>query len=290
MKKSFLSIVTLITVAMMLVFASCTKDGVYKPKKKISKIYETVQTDPNPERILKETWTWDGKLLSKVDYGDGAVVSFKYDKNQLVAITSGDSRSEFNYDSKGKYIDNVKCYDDNDLIVTYTFTHNDKNLISGYEMEYNGGLFDKNCVRLVENVFRFLAPEIAQNEAQEFVKNANSNLKGDHKYKVEFTYDGKNIIGATTNDGETYTYTYTEYKNPFYGLLSEWGIEGFSKNAVASYVRKVDGMPDYNYTYTYQVDGKVPTQATENFSWTISMGGINSSHTETTVTDYEYLK
>ena len=65
---------------MMFVFASCTKDGVYKPKKKISKIYQTVLTDPVPEKVLIESWTWDGKLLSKIDYGDDNVVSFTYDK------------------------------------------------------------------------------------------------------------------------------------------------------------------------------------------------------------------
>lgn len=292
MKKINFSIVTLVAVAMMFVFASCTKDGVYKPKKKISKIYETVQTDPNPEKVLKETWTWDGKLLSKIDYGDGDFVTFTYEKNQLTAINDGDRRMELNYDSKGKLIDNIKVYYDNVLVMTYTFQH-DKNLISSYTMEYAGGDIDKaKCARLVENVFRFIAPEAAKNEAANYVKAAESNLKG-NTYTVEFTYDGKNVSEQLVKKAGKeihYTYTYTNYKNPFYGLLMGMDIDLLSKNAPATCVRTVTDMPEYQYSYTYKADGKVPTQVTETLKWILSIGNISSEHVETTVTDYEYTK
>ena len=292
MKRFNFSIITLLVVAMTLMFASCTKDGVYKPKKKISKIYETVATDPNPEKVLKETWTWDGKLLSKIDYKDGDVAKFVYEKKQLKSIESGDSRIEMSYDSKGKYIENFKLYYKNELQATYTFEHGDKNLISGYTVEYEGGLIDKNSSRLVENVFRFLVPEISADGAAEYIMVASNNLKG-NKYTVSLTYDGKNVIGKVAKNGDAtinYTYTYTDYLNPFYGLLDTEVDNGLSKNAVSSCVRTASGMPDYNYAYTYKADGKVPTQVTENMTWVLSMGSTTTSHTETTIIDIEYTK
>ena len=294
MKKINLSIITLLVIAMTIVFASCTKDGIYKPKKKISKIYETVQTDPNPTKELKETWTWNGKLLSMIDYGDGEFAKFLYTKKQLSSIEGMDSRIEVNYDEKGKYIDNFKVYSDNELRATYTFEHGDKHLLTGYTIEYEGGLFNRNSARLVENVFRFLAPEIASEGADEYVQIATSNLKGKEKYTVTLTYDGKNVIEKVVNNGDekyTYTYTYTEYLNPFYGLLYTYELDNsLSKNAPATCVRNVAGLPDYNYTYTYQVDGKVPTQATENMTWSFTAGSTTTTHTETITTDYEYTK
>lgn len=288
MKKTNFSIVTLLVVAMMFVFASCTKDGVYKPKKKISKIYETVQTDPNPERFLKETWTWDGKLLSKIDYGDGDVTTFTYDKDQLTAITGDFGRTELTYD--GKFIESMKVYYNNELYMTTTFQH-EKKLISGYTVKYEGIYADKAKVaRLIENAFRFIAPEVAQNEVANYVKATENNLKSDNTYTVTFKYDGKNVVEQTAKYGNStivYTYTYTDYKNPFYGLLLDMEL---SKNAPATCVRTEAGMADHNYDYTYKADGKVPTQVTETLTWTVTMGNMSSTHTETTLTEYEYTK
>ena len=288
MKKINFSIVTLLAVALMFVFASCTKDGIYKPKKKISKIYETVVTDPNPEKVLTETWTWDGNLLSQIQYEDGDITTFTYEKKQLTAINSDFGRTELAYD--GKFIDEMKLYYDNKLYMTTKFQH-EKNLISGYTVEYEGLDVDKAKVaRLIENTFRFIAPEIAHNEAANYLKAAESNLKGNVMRTVTYKYDGKNVIEQTDKYGNNtvvYTYTYSEYKNPFYGLLSEMQL---SKNAPATCVRTEEGMPEYNYTYTYKADGKVPTQVTETLKWILSIGNISSEHVETTVTDYEFAK
>lgn len=292
MKKINFSIVTLLVIALTLVFASCTKDGVYKPKKKISKIYETVQTDPSPAKILKEEWTWDGKLLSKIAYHDGGVANFTYDKKQLSSITNGDDRVDLTYD--GNFIENIKVYHKGDLEMTYTFEHA-KKLISGYTVEYNGAILHSDaekCARLVENVFRFILPEVSTDAATEYMKVATSNLKGGSKYTVSMVYDGKNVSSKTIKYGDgtmEYTYTYTDYRNPYYGLLLDMD-ESTSKNAVATCVRTAPNSPDYNYTYTYKADGKVPTQVTENVTWTLSLGSTTTTHTETIVTDYEFVK
>lgn len=284
MKRINFSIVTLLVVALTLLFASCTKDGVYKPKKQISKIYQTILTDPTPEKVLTESWTWDGKLLSKIDYGDGDIAYFSYEKNQLKTITMGDDRTEITYD--GKLVETMKVYSKDELEATYTFQH-EKNLISGYTVEYEGNSANKaKIARLTENVFRFIAPEVAQNEAVCYLKMADNNLKGKTTRTVTYKYDGKNIVEATSKDGNsssTYTYTYTEYLNLFYNFLYNMD---FSKNAPASCEVKDSDLPDYNYTFTYKVDGKFPTQVTENLKW--SIGAM--SYNQTVQTDYEFVK
>lgn len=291
MRRIKFPVVTLLVVALTLVFASCTKDGIYKPKKKISKIYVTTVTEQESIKTLSETWTWDGNLLSKIDYGDDDIATFSYDKKQLTDISNGDTRIELTYDSKGKFVENFKVYYDNTLSATYTFQRGDHNLISGYTIEMNDDAYTANAVRLIENVFRFIAPEVAHSEAAEYAKAATCNLKGENDYSVTFTYDGKNIIEKAVKYDDvttTYTYTYNEYLNPFYGLLLDVD-NSISKNAVATCVMSRPSLPDYNYSYTYKADGKVPTQMTEIFTWTISAGSINSTHTETTVTDYEFV-
>lgn len=284
MKKFNFSIVTLLAVAMMFVFASCTKDGVYKPKKKISKIYQTVLTDPVPEKVLIESWTWDGKLLSKIDYGDGDIAYFNYEKNQLKSITMGDNRTEITYN--GKLVETMKVYSKDELEDTYTFQH-EKNLISGYTVESEGNKVNKaKIARLTENAFRFIAPEVAKNEAACYLKMADSSLKGKTTRTVTYKYDGKNVVEAKStygNSSVTYTYTYTEYLNLFYNSLYDMD---FSKNAPATCMVKDEDLPDYNYTYTYKVDGKFPTQAIVNLKWSIG----SMSYNQTVQTDYEFVK
>lgn len=305
MKRINFSIVTLLVVAMTLLFASCTKDGVYKPKKKIAKIYETVLTDPNNnDKMLKEEWKWDGKLLSSITYHYGTIVettevaTFTYDKNQLTTITLGDTRMELTYD--GKLIETMKSYSDNELEATYTFEHGDKNRITGYKVEYNNTAKSnvaKNAC-LIESAFRFLIPEIATSEAKEYVKTATDQRKDNRNYSVTMTYDGKNVASKTitySNGSTECTYAYTEYKNPFYGLLSDENNNATSKNAVSQMVVKnpllpvYANSPDYTYTYTYKTDGKVPTQVIEQLEWTLTVGTTTTSHNEKIQTDYEFV-
>lgn len=289
MKKTNLSIITILTMVLMFVFASCTKDGVYKPKKKISKIYVTVQTDlSNNQKMLKETWTWDGKLLSQIAYPDGDVAHFTYKKSQLTTITNGDCRTELTYDSKNKFIDNIKVYFDDKLYSTTTFQH-EKKLITSYKVEFTGEEADKaKCARLIENIFRFIAPEIAQNEVANYVKAIERKSKGDESYTVNLVYDDKNITEQTVkfdNTQNVFTYTYTEYLNPFYGLLTEME---FSKNVPATCVLATNERPDFNYSYTYVVDDKYPTAVTETLHWELAGGSMG--YNETTLTEYEYVK
>jgi hypothetical protein len=103
MKRVYLLTATIaIASSVMFSFTSCKKDGVYKPKEKISQIFsqqsyysgvpEIDQLFPTEGKILEETWTWDGKLLSSIDYGGGYVAYFEYEKKRLDKITFRKSR------------------------------------------------------------------------------------------------------------------------------------------------------------------------------------------------------
>ena len=90
--KSMKKIITfsacaLLVVGFMLSFSSCTKDGVYTPKKQISAIY---YQSSGGSKTLSEKWIWDGKLLDKIQYYGGQGITstaiYKYDKKRFVQI------------------------------------------------------------------------------------------------------------------------------------------------------------------------------------------------------------
>ena len=85
--------------ALMFVFASCEKEGVFNPKKKISEIYKSSSYSYDGEtyntpKYLSERWNWDGKILKSVDYydNDGSLdysETYTYDKNRLPKVSWG---------------------------------------------------------------------------------------------------------------------------------------------------------------------------------------------------------
>ena len=86
--KNLIFVATAILLAFA--FTSCEKDGQYKPKERISKVYSL--TPHSPEKHLECVWTWDDKKLSKIDYlfwnGDlDWTETFKYDsKNRIERV------------------------------------------------------------------------------------------------------------------------------------------------------------------------------------------------------------
>ena len=111
-------------------FTSCQKDGMYTPKKKISKIYTSKD---GGDRILQETWNWDGKVLTSITLNDDddVTINFNYDKKQLSSLTYGDEKIIYTYD--GKLIEKITFMDGNEEIASYTFKHDGK-FISGVDV------------------------------------------------------------------------------------------------------------------------------------------------------------
>lgn len=63
--KSFTAVV--VVISSFLLMTSCYKEGVYQPKKKISKIYEEFPEDSGDKRLI-QTWEWDGDLLKSISF------------------------------------------------------------------------------------------------------------------------------------------------------------------------------------------------------------------------------
>ena len=273
-------------------FNSCQKDGVYKPKKKISKIYTS---EDGGDRILQETWNWDGKVLTSITYDDDVVVKFEYEKNQLIGLSSGGSRIIYTYE--GKQIDKITYMDGNEEIASYTFKHDGK-FISGVDVVLDNNYLKSS--RLLEVAFRGIDPTIAETQVAQF-KACQAEAKGLYKYSDVYEYDHNNVIGLKRHDNNnndfTYTFTYSKNLNPFYHLLAPEGLGddvtgyGLSKNAVESYHYEDTYIESrvIDMTITFpKLDGKYPVEETRTEKTTHTVGNLTNIYTNVTTYYYEY--
>ncbi|MDR1346448.1 MAG: hypothetical protein LBK03_07075 [Bacteroidales bacterium] len=209
----------LAAIAIACSFSACEKEGVYHPKKKISKIY--LQGDGAKQ--LYEKWTWEGKNLIKIsDATDQYYRKFTYEKDRIKKILWNDaSYISFSYD--GKFIKRVDYYDeDGALEETYNFTHT-KSKITSVTVEYNDG---KKSSRpdLASTLRLFLPlPEQAVEQMTKRQERPASSAKGGFATTYEYVWDGDNIKTVTLSQvgneyyySEEYTFQYDKNRNPFY--------------------------------------------------------------------------
>lgn len=279
-------------------FTSCNKDGVYKPKEKIEKIY--VQYE-GQDKVLTETWDWEDNLLKSIKHADTDPIgdnsyteTFTYDKKQVKSIFDGTYTMTYNYD--GRYFDNIKVTEGSDEVGTMTFSHDGK-LISKIDITLNDDDFMKS--RMAESAMRFIAPEFACDFGKIMQAEAQRGFKGKTEMVVSFEYDGVNVQKAivrnnTANVEQVFTYTYSDYMNPFYKLFSHSNDNNAynqSKNAPATIheTNSAWNNTTWDYTYTYpSVDHKYPTQMTEKKVTTQVIGNMTNTINNTTSYFYEY--
>lgn len=279
-------------------FTSCNKDGVYKPKEKIEKIY--VQYE-GQDKVLTETWDWEDNLLKSIKHADTDPIgdnsyteTFTYDKKQVKSISDGTYTMTYNYD--GRYFDNIKVTEGSDEVGTMTFSHDGK-LISKIDITLNDDDFMKS--RMAESAMRFIAPEFACDFGKIMQAEAQRGFKGKTEMVVSFEYDGVNVQKAivrnnTANVEQVFTYTYSDYMNPFYKLFSHSNDNNAynqSKNAPATIheTNSAWNSTTWDYTYTYpSVDHKYPTQMTEKKVTTQVIGNMTNTINNTTSYFYEY--
>jgi hypothetical protein len=229
-------------------FTECKKkDGVYKPKEKISKIYyEVVQYDSlgkldtngvNIKKTLKEIWRWDKKKLMQIESGDrGWSWDFVYKGNQVIKIESGDAVINFTYKDKTN-LEKMEVLDDKErtaLIVTVKERSGDKItklLYEAYLHPEERAL--KNGTSLSDRLEPVMRVMLGNNVGEALLSNKPSNEKM-HKAtiivrtSVDLTYSGNNVTKAQwtyENDDpipliHTYTYTYDGKVNPYYRAIS----------------------------------------------------------------------
>lgn len=255
----------LLAVLFLCVFSSCQKDGVYKPKKQISAIYYKYT---GGTKTLAEKWTWNGKLLEKIDYYDnyskGIYVTafYKYEKNRLVEISRNSLVLKFLYE--GNKLKKIEAWDEGLLNTEVKVTHT-KNKITTldfteYYDEYDDYKSEKN--KMVAQAFRGVLPEsTCSNLSNIFEKRSKNNAKAFDHFRIDYTYDGNNIKEEkyTDDDGDEaiYTYKYDKEQNPFYNLLSggySYSSFEFSKNNItnATLIYSDGDVYETEMLYTYE--------------------------------------
>ena len=306
MKRNLLiAAIALLAVA----FVSCQKDGVYKPKKKIAKIYSetiitTVASDASSSTTktdslkpyVAEEWTWGDKTLTSVvnKDKDGKVtstVNYTYDdKNRLTGSTCGSEKAEFAYNDDKK-LQSIKITDGDHSIVM-EITYADKlpasiKTVDSYTMK-NLSTFAKSIIP------SYISEAIEANQMR-------SKATFSTTYNTTIEWDDKNISQVvTTGEGDykyTATYEYDSKLNPYKGMYGDFEDNNFdvqySKNNV---VKKTVNSTDGHFTdkdvaeYTYEYDGKMPLKVTYSYTDEEEILGVNYKRTYVNVRTYEYTK
>lgn len=280
MKKTFL-ILAIACIALLM--SSCQKEGVYNPNKKISKIYTTITTNPiAPEtpivltpKYLSESWTWNGKLLEKIDYYSEnsdqpkRTVTFTYDsKKRVSAVNTVGSHAEYTYD--GKELSEAKYYVLDNLYKTYKFTHSNGKISEIKITTEDIGIIDKNTdVNLMQFVLPLQICQAIDNAQKESM--TKSGIKGSITGTTTFTWEKGNITQSVYKDEtgyeQTFTGEYDQYKNPYYGMFEEQFYESnLSKNNLymEHYRDNNGGIRDGHTNYEFGSEHLYPIKASHS--------------------------
>ena len=232
--------------------------GIYKPGKKISKVYEQDEFDVE---YLLEDWTWHENTLVSIDYYDEGEFEgqdeYFYDGDRLDVIRSNDGHyAVFSY--RNKQYDNIKYYDINDVLVTEVI------------FEYNGNKVSKITVqkffedkKVISMINRGLMGKLFPDEVVKMVTQNTSN-KSKGTYVFTISYNGDNIASVSSSYGSNITYSdFDNYSSPWYNASpfsachETIDIEIYSKNNPRKVIMTVDSyVADLTLTYTY--DGNFP--------------------------------
>ena len=282
MKKVIsLSLCVILALAVSLSFTSCKKEGVYNPKKKITAIYYQY---PGTAKMLQEQWTWDGNLLTKIQYYYGGTYShsniYKYDGKRLIEVNVDGDVIKFTYD--GSKLEKIEMWRGNNLEMSGVVTH-DKSKISEIEFtEYESAIKSGKQNKMFTALRGFVIPESTVENMGDFHKKmVAKGGKSSYVYNVFYTYDGGNIVEERYVYGAeeyTYAYTYDKEKNPFYYLLyggSSYSDLEFSKNNIVNVLATDSDQETSETEFSYVYDGGYPVERTVTYVTQAYSGGTH---------------
>ena len=296
------------------VAVSCERDGVYQPKKKISKIYYDYVTGKD----LYCTWVWDGDKLNTIVYPRGTELQFYYIGNQIDSVCkvipnypTGSNYYKFIYDKKKHHLVAVDCYRYSigwveSLKAHYEFIYSKDGHISDMNIEYYSvSPYDKSS-ELDDDLLVMLTalPQIPQPVFFQLfseVKQTKGLLETRH---VTFEYEGDKMVRCTYTYGtyvETYDFAYSHVKNPFHNLLNqslEWPFPYVTSNQYmlnsTTGLTVVSGEVEYSTfawaaDFDYDVEEEYPTRMTyHSRSWQVSPSYPDTSYITQTYY-FEYM-
>lgn len=257
--KNFRRILVIAFVALF-AFAStsCHKDGVFNPKKKISRVFTQYN---GGSKNLAATYVWNKNKLEKIDYGDGDIAYYTYDGKKVSKISNGARVVNFTYD--GAKLSKVEISYEGQLEESIAVTHDGnkitKLVMTGYYSDYKDA---KDIVRTGLSLNGILPATTCDNLVEKQIQAKESGRKGTYTYTLEFKYDGWNIIEERwVEDNDVYAYTYDKGNNPFFGLFGGEDYVQYleSKNNIEKVSNTYDG--EYSESsFQYSYDGKWPTE------------------------------
>ena len=261
MKKITQLLGLLILAVFILGFTSCNKEGTYNPSKKLSKIYQEYKSGSSSTgKLLKESWTWNKKQLTQIDYyaSDGKKIIyssiFKYDGKQVSEIKSGNTTMKFVYE-KSK-LDNIEISVGEIIHSSIVIAERDGKNIT--KMVYNNfsenqGKNHEMIIAEVSSVIRlFISEEFGAN-MYECLKDAQAEAKGlPREVYLKYDKNGNVTEEKWVPDARgTITYEYDGNKNPLAGafFLDTESHGVFSKNNI---MKKTVNKSVQTYDYIYE--------------------------------------
>ncbi len=272
--KKFRFLPVVLGVLFVAFMASCTKEGVYNPSKKIQRVYNaSTYTD----KYLSQVWNWEGKLLKSVDHfssggGLSFTENFTYDGSRLIRVDDFRNSEYATFDYDGSVLKTYNYYYKNKLSSTINFTYDGKKVTQIIYTIYD----DKK----VESHLTAPVPAIIRESMDVLAEKADAS-KGLRTITYQFTWTNDNItkmVGTSEGEMMTATFTYDAKNNPFKGYLNLYSVEDpfmfYCKNNVLQYMQTyLDGENDI-YNYTYQYDGNdyptmsIRTRVDSDYSFT----------------------
>lgn len=280
MKKTVLFLTSLMFLA---TFTSCfkDKDGEYKPKEKISRIYKDYGDGDGKE--LKEVWNWDKKKLERIDHYSSGSLSwseeFTYNKKgqiERIDCYEGSEYAEYKYD--GRKLSKITYYDNGSIEEEYSFKH-DGNKISEIEIMYF--YRGKSESRLMTEGYNPIKMLLSERNYQAVRKTLNDNATREN-ITAKLEWEKKNVSRIELNAGSErliMELIYDDKLNPFknYNDLYTYYDEDwedlcfvFSKNNITEnrMTYTDDGETETDIQkYSYSYDGKFPTVQRYTYSY-----------------------
>lgn len=257
--------------------ATEVNEGLFKPEKKLSKIYQTVEvtlygvTHTIYENLLIEDWTWDGDKLVNVNYysSDGLEnsVHYIYSGNVITKMQQTDAYDDVIYD--GGRLKEIKEYAlDGTPLRSIAVTKRDGNKITEFTLtEFTSDdaqPIGKHAGAL-RSLLRMLVPD---NAAEQIAVAATKDIaakEGNVDKAIVLIWDGDNVAQVVFDHFGYETRMFYEYdtmKSPFQGFIGyigrdmHYGEWGSRNNSVMDSISTpfVDMQECVHFTYEY-VDG-----------------------------------
>lgn len=269
MKKILLS---LLLVSMVVSFSSCKKEGVYKPKEKISRIYKDYGDGDGKE--LREVWTWDKKQLQRIEhYYDGDMEwseEFSYNKKGQVERVDDYESSEYTeYTYDGRKLSKATYYYNGSIEEECVFKHDGKKITEIEVLYFDRG---RRNSRLMDEGYNPLRMLLHENNYQT-LKKAIENLPASRDVvTVKLEWEKKNVSKIEVTEGSYRCITELKYDdklNPFKNFFSLYAEDAVveddyslsKNNVVEERISETEDGETYTEInkYSYSYDGKFPT-------------------------------